>query len=101
MTPERINLVIAQHLPHLFGIHQESKEIYLRTNPIQTCDICHDLNAMNTVEWAGLRDSDLSIYEQTLVALCDLPSYVRGVVCAGPNKRAEAFLRTVGKWEDK
>jgi len=55
---------------------------------------CMDLNAMHEAE-KGLEDPDC--YEEWLADVCGGTSYL---FHATARQRAEAFLRTLGKWEE-
>jgi len=55
---------------------------------------CTDLNAMHEAE-KGLEDPDC--YEEWLADVCGGTSYL---FHATARQRAEAFLRTLGKWEE-
>ncbi len=66
-----------------------------------------DLNAMREVEQVGIRsDKDADSYIRWLHVLCMSPMPFesmelleqRGVIRATAAQRAEAFLRTIGKW---
>jgi hypothetical protein len=79
MTNEQINIAIAEacggkwHIP----------------------DYCSDLNAMHEVEENLLGDSWIGYINQ----LADIEGSLFGIR-ATARQRAEAFLRTLGKWEE-
>jgi hypothetical protein len=57
----------------------------------------HDLNAMHEAE--KVLDSD-ELFRGYYLALYDITKSTRCPVHATARQRAEAFLRTLGKWED-
>jgi hypothetical protein len=58
---------------------------------------CEDLNAMHEAE--KMLDSD-ELFRGYYLALYDITKSTRCPVHATARQRAEAFLRTIGKWED-
>ena len=63
-------------------------------------DYCHDLNATHEAEKLLTPDQWLE-YERVLARLCFIGpdgSWARLVMSATARQRAEAFLRTIGKW---
>lgn len=60
-------------------------------------DYCNDLNAMHEAE--KVLDSD-ELFRGYYLALYDITKSTRWPVHATARQRAEAFLRTLGKWED-
>ena len=58
---------------------------------------CNDLNAMHEAE--KVLDSD-ELFRGYYLALYDITKSTRWPVHATARQRAEAFLRTLGKWED-
>ena len=64
-----------------------------------TPNYCNDLNAMHEVEEAMSDDQYHTGYKQTLASLVGLAGSMR-VTSAKACQRAEAFLRTIGKWEE-
>jgi hypothetical protein len=83
MTDEQINAAIAAHL----GI----------TRKTGIPDFSGDLNEMHEAE--KVLNSD-DIFEAYYLALYDVTQSTRWPVCATARQRAEAFLRTLGKWEE-
>lgn len=85
-------------------------KVWLRTNPMAAAstndllpDYLTDLNAMHEAE-AHLLKVHARKYTRELSALVE-PEYVEEyhyfrVISATAAQRAEAFLRTIGKWED-
>jgi hypothetical protein len=98
MTDEQINAVIARECGDY--ICECCKDIckYCDTN------YCNDLNAMHEAEKFLTKDRN-----SYLTALAELVSTddLRGQdadwpwVCATARQRAEAFLRTLGKWQEE
>ena len=63
-------------------------------------DYLNDLNAMHEAE-KSIRKPGLALwcdYTRTLRRVCDFSLY--SDIHASADQRAEAFLRTIGKWED-
>jgi hypothetical protein len=98
MTKEQINIAIAEacgwkyvnnenHAPD--GSFWWSKELEIP-------DYCNDLNAMHEAE----KVFDTALYCRYINELCDLT--IKGnnsMYMATARQRAEAFLRTINKWE--
>jgi hypothetical protein len=83
MTDDQINAAIAAHL----GI----------TRKTGIPDFSGDLNEMHEAE--KVLNSD-DIFETYYLALYETTQSTRWPVCATAKQRAEAFLRTLGKWEE-
>ena len=63
-------------------------------------DYCTDLNAMHEAE-RSLHEPLREMYVRKLLGeVADSPTYLWDILTAHPRSRAEAFLRTLGKWED-
>jgi len=60
-------------------------------------DYCADLNSMHEAE--KVLNSD-DIFETYYLALYETTQSTRWPVCATARQRAEAFLRTLNKWEE-
>jgi hypothetical protein len=58
---------------------------------------CGCLNAMHEAE--KVLDSD-ELFKGYYLALYDITQSTRWPICATARQRAEAFLRTIGKWEE-
>ena len=58
----------------------------------------NDLNAMREAEFK-LNDGQAMEYERNLRIICGEKQY-RNVISAESSKRAEALLRTIGRWTD-
>lgn len=110
MSDQEINIAIAEACgwteihTHpsdgmLWGQHpscpDERNEYY--DYPIPDC--CHDLNAMHEAEKVMSDDQYHTGYKQTLASLVGLSGNMR-VPSATARQRAEAFLRTIGKWKE-
>ena len=111
MTDEKINIAMAKacgwrvldpevkpDIIYLWGlrkgfIHEENREIIP--------DYCNDLNVMHRAE-KMLTEHQWDEYERALRLVCDGCSYYEGagkeLLHATAAQRAEAFLRTLGKW---
>jgi hypothetical protein len=59
-------------------------------------DYCNDLNAMHEAEKMLTEHQNESIYPRNLGAWRNPTK----VICATARQRAEAFLKTLGKWEE-
>ena len=66
-------------------------------------DYLNDLNAMHEAERA-LTEKQWDIYEERLRDACDGPAWYDGagkeIIHATAEQRAEAFLRTIGRWTE-
>jgi hypothetical protein len=112
MTNEQINIAIAETCG--WKLHPQDRWIVIPPNsphsvqPLSTIpDYCNDLNAMHEAE-KTLNFEQAEFFEDEL---CDVakkendvlenPLPWRFSVChANARKRAEAFLKTIGKWEE-
>ena len=82
------------------------RKVYCRNNAQKRCewlpDYLNDLNAMHEAE-KMLTEHQWDEYERVLRLVCDGCSYFEGagkeLLHATAAQRAEAFLRTIGKWE--
>lgn len=90
MTDKQINAAIAEACGWIYfdGWHHPNCKGSLP-------DYCADLNAMNQVEEA-LKGKQFGTYA---IALNDIEGSLWGIR-ATARQRAEAFLRTLGKWEE-
>jgi hypothetical protein len=109
MTDEQINAAIAEacgwtecrlvakvvlstlRAPVAYGIPPNG------TYEIACLNYCIDLNAMHEAE--KVMDSD-ELFRGYYLALYDITQSTRWPICATARQRAEAFLRTLGKWEE-
>jgi hypothetical protein len=89
MTDEQINAAIDKIM---------GKSGCQRGGGIFEQDWCNDLNAMYEAE-KSLNSGD--IFEAYYLALYETTRSTRWPVCATARQRAEAFLRTLGKWEEE
>lgn len=97
MTDEQINEAIAEAC----GLKKPCRKVKLNdkgffiTQHAKLPNYCHDLNAMHEAE-ATLSIEQLYRMEAHLKQMA-------GAVCfrATARQRAEAFLRTLGKWDDQ
>lgn len=113
MTPEQINRAIAEHLGwHNFIINDEygnDRALRPGEKPEYNCiftdipNYCADLNEMHEAEKTLDEEQTLTQIQLLLPPpFCDKPSW-RGmaiILQATASQRAEAFLRTVGKWKE-
>jgi hypothetical protein len=94
MTDEQINAAIAEAC----GWRKEDGVYVWHSNGIdRTCwelwDWCNDLNAMHEAEKS-------LTYKQFENYLMELLDFIDEPILASARQRAEAFLRTLGKWEE-
>jgi hypothetical protein len=96
MTDEQINAAIAEACgwkPHADGMHYyKGKHLLWRTRK-DLPSYCNDLNAMHEAEKTLM--SEQSLNYKTRLMKTELWYYK-----ATARQRAEAFLRTLGKWEE-
>ena len=91
MTAEQINDAIAESIQWKGSYHHRP-------------DYCGDLNAMHEAEMCIPEDKQ-ALYDSHLVAIVGketglMPSLQFRCIHASAKRRAKAFLRTVGKWEE-
>ena len=103
MTDEQINQRIAEACG--WGWFQEIWTGELLGKPIREQgplrsipDYCNDLNAMHEAEKV-LADNQFMRYSRWIESFMQSPHY-RSYLSATARHRAEAFLRTLGKWEE-
>lgn len=100
MTDEQINAAIAE----AYGWKQK-RNTWLTPNGIQVFvtdvpNYCNDLNAMHEVE-KTIFPHYASVYSNKLAKVTGAEmSDDTDYFCATARQRAEAFLRTLGKWEE-
>lgn len=99
MTDEQINHAIAEAC----GISGNTYKLCLKTgNYEQSPNFCNDLNAMHEAENV-LTDDKYVIFSNYLYdGECEKQKQTKQWrwLSATARQRAEAFLRTLGKWED-
>ncbi len=107
MSDEQINIAIAEHCGWNFNPtwakEWDSADRWVESPTGEKMfkhaipGYCHDLNAMHEVELKCiLIDSILTDrYSHNLYDASDLPSF-----SSTARQRAEAFLQTIGKWEE-
>lgn len=95
MTDKQINAAIAEACG--WGqkpvVNTDRGRIWVTNCP----NYCADLNAMHDAE-KELDSGEL--FRGYYLALYDITKSTRMPVCATARQRAEAFLRTIGKWEE-
>ena len=107
MTDQEINATIAEECG--WGNVGVSEDGFLMgVEPLDGAeltipDYCHNLNEMHDAEWCFFGDWDNNQatdkqfdYLKTLHFVCGNGSSV----CSTARQRAEAFLRTIGKWKE-
>lgn len=120
MSPEAQRIAIAEACPNLFWVHESNaglrkwrRVFRLGDHPAEgddECDPTEDLNAMHEAETAeGMHYDQKWIESIVEVALrnegfaihnTDGWDWVALVARLSAAQRAEAFLRTIGKWEE-
>jgi hypothetical protein len=92
MTDEQINVAITEATGLWDHPYSSDTRVMM--------DFCRDLNAMHEAEHATLQGLE-NVYANMLgrVTKADDSCELR-FFCATARQRAEAFLRTLGKWED-
>lgn len=103
MTDEQINAAIAEacgwtnvNSDHRSGKAPEADYVGGEFIP----DYCTDLNAMHEAE-RSLHEPLREMYVSKLLwEAADSPTYLWDIITAHSRSRAEAFLRTLGKWEE-
>jgi hypothetical protein len=95
MTNQQINRAIAEACGW-----KESVERYVQNLPLMKAppDYCNDLNAMHEAE-KTLTDDQFKWYTHWVEKLMPETKY-RCYLCATASQRAEAFVRSLGKWEE-
>jgi predicted ABC-type transport system involved in lysophospholipase L1 biosynthesis ATPase subunit len=106
VTPEQQRIAIAQACGWkrqepdscFFDDPTESFQEYVGDLP----DYCNDLNAMHQAETV-MTDRQRTSYLDKLYEVCNPHSMLNddwNLTCATAAQRAEAFLKTIGKWEE-
>lgn len=111
MSDQEINIAIAEACGWKFD---DSMEMWLSPNdihffPWQLPDYCNDLNAMHEAEKvvaSQCKEHDYWFFVRQLMgfpdAECDWDEVLHfNAIHATARQRAEAFLRTIGKWEEE
>ena len=104
MTDEQINIAIAEACGYknvTIGVTEGTIRVVVgykhHTFDEEIPDYCNDLNAMHEAE----KIFDHALYCRYINELCDIT--IKGnnsMYMATAVQRAEAFLRTINKWED-
>jgi hypothetical protein len=100
MTDQEINRLISEACPTVAGVWSDGELRWdSKLRPVPTCfDPVNDLNAMHDAE-RFLKAEYWDRYTQWLASLAG--GTRRFVVChATARQRAEALLRTLGKWRE-
>ena len=97
MTNDQINVAIANALGWRVedGVYMWTEHGIDKTAPLSMWDWCNDLNAMHEVE-DELSGNQYMVYALMLDAVEGSLFGIR----ATARQRAEAFLKTLGKWEE-
>jgi len=108
MTDQEINRAVAESVGWIrrepdCWVHPQHG--YLRGDNLGCCpDYCNDLNAMHEVENSmtdKMHDKLRNVLWLRMIQTTPRREHVsRGVHSATARQRAEAYLRTVGKWRD-
>ena len=89
MNDSQINIAIAEACALV---------VFATTRPTDLPDYANDLNAMHEAEKL-LNDVSYDSYWSNLVFVC-IQSNMERLNSATARQRAEAFLKTIGKWEE-
>lgn len=95
MTNEQINRAIAEACGWKEGVERYVQNLPLMKAPP---DYCNDLNAMHQAEMIFTPEREHWMYYSLLDDMCCGSSFK--AIRATARQRAEAFLRTLGKWEE-
>jgi len=107
MTPDKQNITIAEACGWKKlegGYYQDPRFSWRRIFPYQMPEYLNDLNAMHEAEKVLLAKKEIpNIYSylleiEKITGSPDDCTYL--VLCATASQRAEAFLRTLGLWEE-
>lgn len=101
MTNEQINAAIAEALGWRVedGVYMWTEHGIDKTAPLSMWDWCNDLNAMHEAEKI-LTELQCTFFRTNLRERLESHSASRFIWHATARQRAEAFLRTLGKWEE-
>lgn len=98
MSDQEINIAIAEACPTIVGLGADGI-YYLRAGLVEF-DPCNDLNAMHEAEGTLTKQQQ----EEYDYQLSEITASITGerwsLLHANARQRAEAFLRTIGKWEE-
>lgn len=110
MSPEKQDITIAKECPSVAFIKQDGLPYWRRrmepsydSDKLTHCRFVptEDLNAMHEAEGVlNTEDGTLGNYHAHLISVLDCKNTTWRRIHATAAKRAEAFLRTIGKWED-
>lgn len=89
MTDEQINIAIAEACGWV---------VFATTRPTDLLDYVNDLNAMHEAEKVLTRYQQSVTYSDNLMKIVGYHTFDSAHATA--QQRAEAFLRTIGKWEE-
>lgn len=96
MTDEQINAAIAEAYPDKFRNENDVWFFQYAKDCWSQChnnSICNDLNAMHEAE----KVLTVKCFNNYVMELLD---FIHEPILATARQRAEAFLRTLGKWEE-
>jgi hypothetical protein len=112
MNKEKQRIAIAEACPATFELNngRYKTPFFIRYRASgHECDPLTDLNAMHEAE-KTLTDEQIARWQRDLWLTCENDFYaleacappivLRRFISATAAQRAEAFLRTIGKWED-
>lgn len=102
MTDEQINVAIAAACGwENLHRHPLNPNVWVGENAgmlEEVLDYCTDLNAMHEAEKV-LTDDQFKLYSHWVEKLMPNTGF-RFLLCATASQRAEAFVRSIGKWEE-
>lgn len=97
MTEEQQRIAIAKSVGIFLhdGDHAPSNYMFVSDLP----DYLNDLNAIHTVERAlNISDEQITYWKNSLEFVCNRDNTITLMATAA--QRAEAYLKTIGKWVD-
>jgi hypothetical protein len=116
MTDDEIRIAVAEACPQIAEIDKDNGGAFWRKpDPFVIFDPLTDLNAMHEAEKVleiGFDGSQTDDYQQTLYSIVNSGrdfvedfcngadvAFLQKLIAATARQRAEAFLRTIGKWK--
>jgi hypothetical protein len=102
MTEQQIDTAIAEACGWTIelSILQSGLEVVRDGKRKPLPDYCNDLNAMHEAEKVLTGLNCHAFCDALLDIVADSPDHLWEVLTASSRQRAEAFLRTLGKWEE-
>jgi hypothetical protein len=99
MNPEKQRIAIAEACGHSPNAYTESMGVWTPAEIASIPDYLNDLNAMHEAEKTLTLKQRNRYADELFTMLPDYKESYAPVWCMTAAQRAEAFLRTLGKWE--